>query len=174
MSEELQTERLLLRPIGPLDAGPITELVQDPRVYRMLARVAPNQSKAQTLAWISGQDAAAKADMEHVRAMVLEGKLVGVIGADRKSERAPFTIGYWLAPMAWGKGLTTEAAKTLLSWLERRGETAFLSGHFVDNPASGRVLHKLGFMRAGRSRLFSLGRGETVEHFDMARLARNA
>jgi RimJ/RimL family protein N-acetyltransferase len=174
MSEELQTERLLLRSIGPADAGPITELVQDPRVYRMLARVAPNQSKAETLAWISGQDAAAKADMEHVRAMVLEGNLVGVIGADRKSEGAPFTIGYWLAPMAWGNGLTTEAAKTLLSWLERRGETAFLSGHFVDNPASGRVLHKLGFMRAGRSKLFSLGRGETVEHFDMARLARNA
>ena len=112
--------------------------------------------------------------MEHVRAMVLEGNIVGVVGAHRELEGMPFNIGYWLSPVAWGKGLTTEAAKKLLAWLESRGETAFLSGHFVDNPASGRVLNKLGFMRAGRRRLFSLGRGETVEHFDMARLARNA
>lgn len=174
MSEDLQTERLLLRHIGPADAGTITDLVQDPRVYRMLARIAPNQPKAQTLAWISGQDAAGKADMEHVRAMVLEGNIVGVVGAHRELEGMPFNIGYWLSPVAWGKGLTTEAAKKLLAWLESRGETAFLSGYFVDNPASGRVLNKLGFMRAGRRKLFSLGRGETVEHFDMARLARNA
>tara|TARA_R110000787_G_scaffold4651_2_gene17680 strand:+ start:1037 stop:1561 length:525 start_codon:yes stop_codon:yes gene_type:complete len=174
MSEELQTERLLLRPIGPADADAITEIIQDPRIYRMLSSVAPNQPKAQTLGWITGQNAAATADREHVRAMLLNGGLVGVVGAKRTASALPFTIGYWLAPLAWGKGLTTEATHALLLWLERRGENAFLSGHFADNPASGRVLHKLGFMRAGRSKLFSLGRGETVEHFDMARLARNA
>ena len=174
MSEELQTERLLLRSIGPADADAITQIVQDPKVYRMLSSVAPNQSKAQTLGWITGHSAAATADSEHVRAMILDGDLVGVIGAKRAATGLPFTIGYWLAPKVWGKGLTTEAARGLLSWLEGRGETAFLSGHFVDNPASGHVLHKLGFMRAGRRKLFSLGRGESVEHFDMARLARNA
>ncbi|MEQ9436141.1 GNAT family N-acetyltransferase [Hyphomonas sp.] len=174
MSDEMRTQRLLLRPVGPVDAGPITQVVQNPGVYRMLASVAPGQCKAQTLGWIAGHGAAATSDREHVRAMILDGELVGVIGANRKVAGLPFTIGYWLSPSAWGKGLTTEAAAALLSWLERRGETAFLSGHFADNPASGRVLQKLGFMRAGRSKLFSLGRGEAVDHFDMARIARNA
>ena len=49
MSEELQTERLLLRSIGPADADAITQIVQDPKVYRMLSSVAPNQPKAQHL-----------------------------------------------------------------------------------------------------------------------------
>lgn len=174
MTDEIRTERLMLRPVGPGDAGPITHVVQDPNVYRMLASVAPGQSKAQTLGWIAGQSDAATTDREHVRAMILAGELVGVTGAIRKAAGLPFTIGYWLSPPAWGKGLTTEAATALISWLERRGERAFLSGHFADNPASARVLQKLGFMRAGRSKLFSLGRGEAVDHFDMARIARNA
>jgi RimJ/RimL family protein N-acetyltransferase len=53
MSEtEIRTRRLLLRPIVPRDSGLITQLVGDPRIHRMLARVAPGQTKAQTLAWI--------------------------------------------------------------------------------------------------------------------------
>jgi RimJ/RimL family protein N-acetyltransferase len=43
-----------------------------------------------------------------------------------------------------------------------------LSGHFADNPASGRVLEKLGFRPTGPMRQFSLARGEDVEGFAFA------
>ena len=65
----------------------------------------------------------------------------------------------------------TEAADAVLRWLQARGERAFVSGYFADNPASGRVLAKLGFMRAGRHKVFCLGRGEIVDHYDMAQIA---
>ena len=174
MNEEIRTERLVLRPVRPTDAGQITAIIQDPRVHRMLARVAPNQTKAQTLAWMARHDAGAARDTDHVRAVELGGRLVGMTGANRSNVRSPFEIGYWLAPEAWGKGLMTEAVGALLEWLERRGERAFVSGHFADNPASGRVLQKLGFMKAGRKPVFCLGRGEMVDHLYMARIARNA
>jgi RimJ/RimL family protein N-acetyltransferase len=38
------------------------------------------------------------------------------------------------------------------------------AGHFVDNPASGRVLLKSGFAYTGETKsMFSLGRGECVD-----------
>jgi RimJ/RimL family protein N-acetyltransferase len=174
MSDEMRTKRLILRPVRPVDAGPITEIIQDPRIHRNLARVAPNQNKAQTLAWIATHDLGRENDTGHVFAITLDDGFLGIMGANRSGRHAPFNLGYWLAPAVWGKGLVTEAAGAVLGWLEGRGEKAFVSGYFADNPASGRVLQKLGFMKADRAPMFCLGRGETVDHFHMARIARNA
>ena len=62
----------------------------------------------------------------------------------------------------------TEAAEAVVHWLEMRGDHAFTAGHFADNPASGRVLKKVGFLPSGRGRVFSLGRGEASDHINMS------
>jgi ribosomal-protein-alanine N-acetyltransferase len=41
---------------------------------------------------------------------------------------------------------------------DQLGAKVFLAGHFADNPASGRVLSKLGFARIGSAELFGLAR----------------
>jgi RimJ/RimL family protein N-acetyltransferase len=76
-------------------------------------------------------------------------RLVGGVGLHPDGDG--HEIGYWIARPYWGLGFATEAAEALL----RAGrETLKLgrirSGHFVDNPASGRVLRKLGFRHSGR------------------------
>jgi RimJ/RimL family protein N-acetyltransferase len=69
-------------------------------------------------------------------------------------------IGYWLGKSWWGQGYTTEAAMALMTWAERDLQLSrFASGHFADNPASGRVLRKLGFEPVGETELYSLARG---------------
>lgn len=173
MSEtELRSERLTLRRVTPRDSGPITEAVNDPRVHRMLARVPPGQTKAQTLAWIATHDTGHAAGTDHVFAICAGDALAGIISATRAQADDPFEIGYWLAPAAWGQGYCTEAGALLIRWLETvRGVRALVAGHFMDNPASGRVLQKLGFLPCGRNRLFSLGRGEAADHLMMARLS---
>ena len=168
--EDIRTDRLVLRALEPADATRITDLVNDPQVYRMLTRVPAHQNVAQTLAWMSSHDAGRKADTRHVFGIEADGRLVGVVGSEREQRILPFNIGYWLAPECWGRGLMTEAASALIDWLRQRGERAFVSGYFADNPASGRVLEKLDFMKAGRMPMFCLGRGETVEHFNVARV----
>lgn len=173
MSEtEICTPRLRLRPITPADSGPLTEAVNDPRIYLMLASVAPAQTKAQTLAWIAGHDLARLDDTGHFYALAsAEGVLCGVISATRSGCDEPFEIGYWLIPEFWGKGLCTEAGAGLISWLEtRRSVRVLVAGHFADNPASGRILSKLGFMPCGRSPLYSKGRGKKSVHVMMARV----
>jgi RimJ/RimL family protein N-acetyltransferase len=138
----------------------------------MLARVSPDQTKAQTLAWIITHERGRADDTDHVFAITRDGDLIGVIGANRADVALPFEIGYWLAPEAWGQGYCSEAGKALIGWLEQtRCARALVAGHFADNPASGRVLAKLGFLPCGRNRMFSAGRGELAEHILMARIA---
>jgi RimJ/RimL family protein N-acetyltransferase len=172
MTAEISTERLHLRPVTPQDSGRITEVVADPRVHRMLARVPPGQTKAQTLAWIMTHDRGRAEDIDHVYAITKDGVLIGVTGAHRASTDLPFEIGYWLAPEAWGQGFVTEASAALICWLEtRKGARALVSGHFADNPASGRVLSKLGFLPSGRDKMFCAGRGEVAEHVLLSRIS---
>ncbi len=125
---------------------------------------------AQSAEWISKHPDRRERDAAHIFAIEQDGDLIGIVGAERDQTHVPFEIGYWLAPAFWGKGLMTEAAGSLIQWLRERGERAFVSGYLVDNPASGRVLDKLQFMKADRSSIFCMGRGERVDHFNMARV----
>jgi RimJ/RimL family protein N-acetyltransferase len=169
MPDPIHTARLILRNVTPGDAAPITTAVQDPGVYRNVARLAPGQTLEMTLAWLVSNNPDAD-DLNHVFAITREGTFIGLFGAHRLAARRPFEIGYWLARAAWGQGVMTEAAQAVVDWLDRRGEPALTSGYFRDNPASGRVLQKLGFLPAGRGEVMCLGRGEKVQHVLMARL----
>lgn len=171
MCEMIETDRLTLRRITLADAPRITECITDPRIHRMVASIAPNQSVERTREWIATHKAGADRDTNHIFALQKGDHLVGVIGADRPGAGLAFDIGYWLIPAEWGAGLMTEAASAVLHWLMGRGERAFTSGHFADNPASGQVLKKIGFLPSGRGRVFSLGRGEASDHINMSFIA---
>ena len=168
MCEQIETDRFLLRRVTPLDAQRITDCIADPRIYRMVSSIAPGQSLERTQAWIATLEQGRIDDTDHVFALEKNEELVGVIGADRPGKGLAFDIGYWLLPEVWGRGYMTEAAEAVMHWLEQRGDHAFTAGHFVDNPASGRVLKKVGFLPSGRGRVFSLGRGEAADHINMS------
>ena len=113
MSEtELQTERLRLRPVPPHDSGRITGIVNDPRIYRMVARIPPGQTKAQTLAWIATHAESRAASKGYVFGVETGGVLQGVIGAHRAEIDEPFEIGYWLAPPENGRGAVGEEGRS--------------------------------------------------------------
>jgi RimJ/RimL family protein N-acetyltransferase len=74
--------------------------------------------------------------------------LVGMIGM-HPGALGP-EIGYWIGRPYWGKGLATRAARAALDWAGRTWrKRVVVSGHFADNPASGRVLEKAGFLYTG-------------------------
>lgn len=105
-----------------------------------------------------------KPNVNDVRyAIDLHGRMIGSTGYFRRRSGAA-ELGFWLGREHWGMGLATEAATAVI----RRGfmvdgQTAFSSAHFVDNPASGRVLKKLGFEPIGRTRMWCSARGMEVE-----------
>ena len=57
--------------------------------------------------------------------------------------------GVWIARPFWGRGLASEAGEALVAIARALGIGQLEASHFLDNPASGRVLEKLGFQSTG-------------------------
>jgi RimJ/RimL family protein N-acetyltransferase len=90
-----------------------------------------------------------------------DGALVGMCGVNR--HETGLELGYWLGRPYWGQGFTTEAAAEVLGFAFRnlRAESVE-AGWFHDNPASGRVLAKLGFLPDGAGERECAARGHAV------------
>ena len=75
-------------------------------------------------------------------------RLIGGIGVAERDGEAE--LGYWIVPSHWGRGYATEAGRAVIAAArDSLRIDRLVSGHFVDNPASGRVLRKLGFVATG-------------------------
>lgn len=175
MNGEIKTDRLTLRFPTEADAPAIHALVQDPRIYRNVGRIPPRQSLDDTLAYVARSRSRREAGTSIGFTINHGGELVGNAGARQQGGTddlpGPYDVGFWIAPNHWGRGFAAEASAALMAWLQaEREQRVFTSGHFTDNPASGRVQQKLGFLRCGRSRYHCLGRGEIVDHIDTVRV----
>lgn len=168
---EIQTSRLILRRIREADAPRVFECIQDPRIHQNVGTVPPDQTLERTRERILEKIAHGSAGTSYEYAITEDGvHLIGTIGG-RFTNYASFDFGYWVAPERWGQGYATEASDGFIDWLMQAcGVKAFTAGHIDDNPASGRVLSKLGFMYAGRSRYFVQGRQAWCWSRDMAKI----
>lgn len=155
----VRTPRLTLRPGWPEDAPELAEAIRHEAVVRNLAVVPwpyPIEAAEEFLALFGDPTEPKFLLFEHCDARV---RLIGCmgIGAHRVE---PHELGYWLTPDAWGRGYATEAGHAVLRAARARGIRRVTAGHFIDNPASGRVLRKLGFRPTGRvESTYSRGRG---------------
>ena len=80
-------------------------------------------------------------------------RLVGGIGLRLLEEHRQAELGYWLGLPYWGKGYGTEAAREMLRYgFEDLKLHRIFASHFASNPASGRILKKLGMRHEGCQR----------------------
>lgn len=167
---EITTARVRLRSPELADAEAVTAIVRDPRIYEKVARIPPEQTVEQTGRWILSSERGDELGTDHAFLITKDDAIIGTVGAHRPATDQPFEIGYWIAPQTWGKGIATEAACALIGWLEARGQAdEIISGYFIDNPASGRVLEKLGFEKTETRPVYCLGRDCHVDHVYMRR-----
>lgn len=62
------------------------------------------------------------------------------------------TVGYWVGKPYWGMGICTEALRLMIGHIRKTTDIrSLISGHFADNPASGRVMEKCGFVPTGET-----------------------
>ena len=80
-----------------------------------------------------------------------EGTLAGTIGLrEIDAEHAQAELGFWVAVDCWRQGYATEAARAVTNFgFEQLGLNRIYAHHMVRNPASGRVLAKIGMKREG-------------------------
>lgn len=171
-SPVVETRRLTLRAPSPADAGRIAALANDIDIARMTKRM-PHPFRMKDAEDFVLQVAAQ--DPRRANTFVIEHEdqgPVGVIGVYEGDDHVPET-GYWIGREFWGRGFATEALEGALVWAGKRWRRrALVAGHFSDNPASGRVLEKAGFLYTGETRTaFSRARGENADTRMMVWLA---
>jgi RimJ/RimL family protein N-acetyltransferase len=145
----IKTQRLTLRPFAPVDAKRIRELAGLREIAMMTGPSIPHPyPDGAAEAWIAKQAARRDAGQSHAFAIALDGALIGSVGIDDAGKGTHFELGYWLGKPYWGRGYVSEAAAAVVDfafgWLN---QPALVAGHHADNPASGRILNKLGFIR---------------------------
>jgi len=144
-----RTKRLTLRPGWPEDARALSEAIGHEAVATKLARVPWPYALGDAEAFLASQRGSADP-----RFMILlhdgaETRLIGGIGIHDEPDGTR-QLGYWLTPDAWGRGYATEAGRAVIEMARHAlGYKRLHAWHFADNPASGRVLTKLGFRRTG-------------------------
>ncbi len=154
-----RTKRLFLRPVFPEDWRAIYDGIAHHWVVKNLA----------TAPWpYTEQDA--KDFVQLTRAPQLPNfalfapdvstAMVGQAGLGIDAETDRVQLGYWIARDHWGQGYATEATMALLILASILGHKVITASHFLDNPASGKVLLKAGFKSTGVIRPgYSLARG---------------
>jgi RimJ/RimL family protein N-acetyltransferase len=83
-----------------------------------------------------------------------KGFLIGGIGLNNiNKEHENAELGYWIGKPYWGKGYCTEAARTVLKYgFEVMRLNRIHANHYTRNPASGRVMQKIGMKHEGHLR----------------------
>ncbi|HEY8614993.1 GNAT family N-acetyltransferase [Phenylobacterium sp.] len=145
----VSTERLVLR--GPVrtDADALVRLAGDFNVAAMTARLPHPFGPEDADAFL---DRMARQDFVRSATFAIEHRnfgLVGMLGVETGSNGRP-QLGFWLGRPFWNRGYATEAVRGALKWVKRDWRKNVVeAGHFADNPASGQVLCKAGFLYTG-------------------------
>ena len=151
----METDRIILRPWRDSDAEVLYRWASDPDVGPR-AGWAPHKSVEESLEIIR----TVFNDAFHTWAIELKatGEAIGAMGYGPSCEcnlpvrEGEPLIGYWVAKPYWNQGICTEALRLMLDHIRETTDIqSLISGHFVDNPASGRVMEKCGFVPTGET-----------------------
>jgi RimJ/RimL family protein N-acetyltransferase len=163
----IRSERLFLRPGWPEDWQELLSRIADESVVRNLAK-APWPYTAADAQYFAAkpQDERLPHFFVTLPTSAAPAELIGCVGLGEVDGEVE--LGYWFARPHWNRGYATEAARAVLRLAKVLGHRHLVAGHFIDNPASGAVLRKVGFAPTGRLRQrYSLARGyetQSVEH----------
>lgn len=142
-----RSARLFLRPAWPEDWRDIWQGIADEGVTRNLATAPWPYTMDHARNFVSlPRDPAYPAFL--LTAPAENGAVIGSAGLGRNDSQVE--LGYWIARRFWGRGYATEAAKAVLEIARMLGHDQVVASHFLDNPASGKVLRKAGFRPTGR------------------------
>jgi len=148
----LTTARLLLRPFEVADAAEVQRLAGDREIASTTIHLPHPYPDGAAEMWINSHGPR-WSEREALTLAVAEraaGTLVGAIGlvitaADRRAE-----LGYWIGRPYWNRGYATEAGRAVLDYgFGPLGLHRIMARHLARNPASGRVMQKLGMVQEG-------------------------
>ncbi len=139
----MSTIRLV--PLALEHLAAIREIMRDPEVLRFTRTPDPMPD-----AWMASWYAKFDEDDRAGFAILEDHEVVGyAVAFSISREDHEVELGYALGPQARGRGVATEALRLLTRWAFDEGMVRVVAGISVDNPASSRVVEKVGYTFEG-------------------------
>lgn len=154
----LETQRLRLRAFASTDAKRVQLLAGDARVAATTALIPHPYLDGLAESWISSHKNAFREGAVMVWAIDWKAEarsaagdlLVGCISFSFSQVNRRAELGYWIGVEYWNKGIGTEAAAACAKCaFSLPGFNKITSCHMAENPASGRIMQKIGMVQEG-------------------------
>jgi ribosomal-protein-alanine N-acetyltransferase len=148
----IETDRLLLRAFNLSDSKEVQRLAGDKKVAEVTATIPHPYPDGVAEEWIKNHQADYSEGTNVCWAIELKAdrKLIGCValGISKKHKKAE--IGYWIGVDYWNKGFCSEAAKEAVNYaFTNLSLNKITSRHLSVNPASGKVMQKIGMVQEG-------------------------
>ena len=170
MSERptLKTERLILRPFTLADAPDVQRLAGDRAIAETTLNIPHPYPAGGAEEWISTHQHAFDLGkgVHFAITRKADGGLVGAVSLMGMVRGHLAELGYWIGKPHWNQGFCTEAARAVVRYgFEELGLVRIHASFFKTNPASGRVMRKLGMRPEGclRRHIKKWGRLDDLE-----------
>ncbi|MCB2155611.1 GNAT family N-acetyltransferase [bacterium] len=155
LQPSLETRRLILRPFALTDAPEVQTLAGEREIAETTLNIPFPYEDGLADQWIRTH----RRDFEQGRVAIFaivrqsDGLLIGAIGFVLTLNHGHGELGYWIGRPFWNKGYCSEAAEEMLRYgFEELNLHRIHAHHFTRNPASGRVMEKIGMQHEGRMR----------------------
>jgi len=174
MSYPIQTDRLLIEPMGALDAKAFAKYRSDSAIARHQSWVTP-YTEAQAMGLIESQAGLVlppKGEwLQLAIHLAATGELIGDLAIqDLREPGASFEIGFTIATDFQRQGYAKEAASALIEYLIREvGAMRFIATPDSRNLPSIKLLQSLGFTQRPEKSWDEFFKGEnvTVDYFEL-------
>lgn len=151
----LETERLVLRPFQLDDSEKVEILAGDKLVASTTLNIPHPYPKGGAKEWIATHETSFHEGKGVTYAITHKqtSELIGAISLMNLTPSHQAELGYWIGVPYWNKGYCTEAGREIIQYgfidrMLNRIHACYLSR----NPASGRVMEKLGMRYEGTRR----------------------
>ena len=149
---ELKTKRLRLRNVHINDVPSILKYANNKAISDNVLNIPNPYLEDEVLYWIEMAQQGFKKNVRYAFAINLteNRELIGVIGLSIDKDHNKAELGFWVGEPFWGRGIMTEAAEEILKFgFGKLNLNKIYTTHFIDNPASGKVLSKNGMIMEG-------------------------
>ncbi len=148
----LSTTRLRLRPFQLADEQDVFRICSEKEIAANTRTIPHPYPRALAAHWLKQHPELWLQGKSAIFAICTrsDSRLVGAIGLEINERDQNAELGYYIDKLCWGRGYGTESAAEVLRFgFDELALHRIHAHHMTTNPASGRIMQKIGMQREG-------------------------
>ena len=156
--DQIKTKRLVLKkPTKKISKKLIVSQIGDWEVAKWLSGVPYPYTEQKAEEWLNNINYD-----DLLFSIFRNNSLIGGVGLSLEEDN-DWDLGFWIGRDHWGKGYATEAAMSLIQYVQKEFNFKQITACYIKgNKGSSNVLRKLGFEEIGECKEYFLSRKKTM------------